>query len=289
VNSLVLGEIDKNYSEELIKTLEKRANKIRKLAIKMIANAQSGHPGGSLSIADIIAVLYFHILHHDPQNPKWEDRDRFILSKGHGCPALYAALAEAGYFPSEILYTFRKFGSILQGHPDMRKVPGIEMSSGSLGLGLSVANGIALSAKLDGKDYRVYVLLGDGELDTGIVWEAAMAASHYHLNNLTAIIDYNKLQSDGFNYEIMELEPLKDKWASFGWEVVEIDGHNIKEILSSIEYAKSVKDKPTAIIAHTIKGKGVSFMENQVSFHSVSKFTQEQLELALKDLGGEDE
>jgi len=289
VNSLVLGEIDKNYSEELIKTLEKRANKIRKLAIKMVASAQSGHPGGSLSIADIITVLYFHILHHDPQNPKWEDRDRFILSKGHGCPALYAALAEAGYFPSEILYTFRKFGSILQGHPDMRKVPGIEMSSGSLGLGLSVANGIALSAKLDGKDYRVYVLLGDGELDTGIVWEAAMAASHYHLNNLTAIIDYNKLQSDGFNYEIMELEPLKDKWASFGWEVVEIDGHNIKEILSSIEYAKSVKDKPTAIIAHTIKGKGVSFMENQVSFHSVSKFTQEQLELALKDLGGEDE
>lgn len=289
MNSLVLGEIDKNYSEELIKTLEKRANKIRKLAIKMVASAQSGHPGGSLSIADIITVLYFHILHHDPQNPKWEDRDRFILSKGHGCPALYAALAEAGYFPSEILYTFRKFGSILQGHPDMRKVPGIEMSSGSLGLGLSVANGIALSAKLDGKDYRVYVLLGDGELDTGIVWEAAMAASHYHLNNLTAIIDYNKLQSDGFNYEIMELEPLKDKWASFGWEVVEIDGHNIKEILSSIEYAKSVKDKPTAIIAHTIKGKGVSFMENQVSFHSVSKFTQEQLELALKDLGGEDE
>ncbi|HIE13649.1 TPA: transketolase, partial [Candidatus Bathyarchaeota archaeon] len=222
-------------------------------------------------------------LKHDPKNPKWEDRDRFILSKGHSCPVLYAALARSGYFSVEELWKLRKIGSMLQGHPDMLKTPGIEASTGNLGQGLSIGIGMALAAKLDGKDYRVYVMLGDGELDEGQVWEAAMAASHFQLNNLIAIVDYNGLQLDGFVKDIMSLEPLAEKWRAFGWHVIEIDGHNMRQILDALDLSLRVKSKPVVIIAHTIKGKGVSFMENQVQFHGKA-LTEEQLKKALEEL-----
>jgi len=259
------------------------AKQLRRHVITMIAKAGSGHPGGSLSAADIVTALYFKIMRHDPKNPQWPDRDRFILSKGHAAPVLYAALAECGYFPPEELSTLRKLGSRLQGHTDRTLTPGVEMSSGSLGQGLSFGIGIALAGKLDGRDYQVYVLLGDGECDEGQIWEAAMAAAHYKIDNLTAIVDHNELQLDGRVRDIMSLEPLADKWRSFNWEVLDIDGHDINEILQAFKKAKQTRQRPTVIIAHTIKGKGVSFMENNVDFHGKAP-TPQEAETALEEL-----
>jgi len=270
------------YNDHKIKELEEKAKRIRRLIIQMLAKAGSGHPGGSLSATDLITVLYFSVLRHDPKNPNWPERDRFHMSKGHCCPLWYAVLAESGYFPLEKLWTLRQLGSILQGHPD-RRTPGVDVASGSLGQGLSVALGMSLAGKIDHNDYRVYVLLGDGEIQEGNIWEAAMAASHYKCDNLCAILDYNGFQIDGKVKEIMNLEPLVAKWQAFGWHTIEIDGHNIKEILSAYEEAKNIKEKPTIIIAHTIKGKGVSFMENIVDFHGRAP-TKEEAEQALKEL-----
>ncbi len=265
-----------------IKLLKNKANEIRKLIITMLAEAASGHPGGSLSSTEIIACLYFDIMHHDPKNPQWPDRDRFHLSKGHCCPAVYAALALSGYFPQKELMTLRKLGSILQGHPD-KNTPGIEVASGSLGQGLSVALGMGLAAKMDKKDWRVYCLMGDGEIQEGNIWEAAMAAAHFKLDNLCGIVDFNRFQIDGRIEDIMGLEPLVNKWESFGWHVIQCDGHNVQELLESFEEAKSIKLKPTVIIAHTVKGKGVSFMEHVVDFHGRAPSEKER-EIALKEL-----
>ena len=272
------------YDGEFIRELESIAKKVRRHSIRMIYLAGSGHPGGSLSGTDVMVALYFHIMKHDPKRPDWPDRDRFVLSKGHAAPALYAVLAEAGYFPVEELDTLRKMGSRLQGHPCMTKTPGVEMSTGSLGHGLAAGNGMALAAKLDRKLHRVYVLLGDGEMDVGESWEAAMLASHYKLDNVTAYVDRNKLQLDGPTEKIMSLEPLADKWKAFGWHVIEINGHNMKEIIQATNEAKSVKGRPTVIICHTIKGKGVSFMEGAVQFHGKAPNDQEY-EQAMKELG----
>jgi len=266
-----------------IELLKNKAKEIRKNIIKMLGEAGSGHPGGSLSSADIVTVLYFHELRLDPNRPDWPERDRFVLSKGHAAPVLYAALAERGFFPVEELMTLRKLGSRLQGHPDMRKLPGVEMSTGSLGQGLSAANGMALAARLDNKNYRVYALLGDGELDEGMVWEAAMASAHYKLDNLTAFVDHNGLQIDGPVTEVMSPEPVADKWRAFGWHVINIDGHDIKQIIDALDEAKTVKGKPTMIVAETVKGKGVSFMENQVGWHGVAPKPGE-VEKALAEL-----
>jgi transketolase len=263
-----------------------KARRLRGLAIKMIGTAGSGHPGGSLSAAEIVAVLYFHELRLDPARPDWPDRDRFILSKGHAAPLLYAALAERGFFPADELFTLRRLGSRLQGHPDCRRLPGVEMSTGSLGQGLSVGNGLALAAKLDGRSYRVYVLLGDGEIQEGMVWEASMAAAHYGLDNLVAIVDHNRLQIDGPVAEVMSPEPLVEKWQAFGWEVVRVDGHRVEEIAGALEHARRVKGRPTMIIADTVKGKGVSFMENRVEWHGVAP-KGEELTRALAELGVE--
>lgn len=268
--------------EQEIKSLEDKAKQIRRLIIKMLAKAGSGHPGGSLSSCDLITCLYFKIMRYRASEPNWPDRDRFHLSKGHCCPALYAALAEAGYFPVDELWTLRKLGSILQGHPD-RRTPGVEVASGSLGQGLSVALGMSLAGKIDNRQYRVYCLLGDGEIQEGNIWEAAMASAHYKCDNLCAILDYNGFQIDGCIKEIMNLEPIVDKWSSFGWHTIEIDGHKIKEILGAFEEAKTIKGKPSIIIAHTIKGKGVSFMENVLDFHGRAP-TKEEAEKALKEL-----
>ncbi len=271
------------YDGEFIRELESIAKKVRRHSIRMIYEAGSGHPGGSLSGADIMTALYFHIMKHDPKKPDWPDRDRFVLSKGHAAPALYAVLAEAGYFQVEELDTLRKMGSRLQGHPCMGKTPGVEMSTGSLGHGLAAGNGMALAAKLDRKLHRVYVLLGDGEMDVGETWEAAMLASHYKLDNVTAYVDRNKLQLDGPTEKIMSLEPLADKWKAFGWHVIEINGHNMKEIIHATSEAKSVKGKPTVVICHTIKGKGVSYMEGSLHFHGKAPNDQEY-EQAMKEL-----
>jgi len=249
-----------------VNELKEKAKQMRRLIIEMLAKAGSGHPGGSLSSTDIIATLYFHVLRHRPKEPNWPDRDRFHLSKGHCCPALYAALALSGYFDIKELFTLRQFGSLLQGHPD-RRTPGVEVASGSLGQGLSVALGMSLAGKLDEKDYRVYCLLGDGECQEGNIWEAAMAAAHFQCDNLCAILDYNEVQIDGRVSEIMDLEPLREKWVSFGWYVIQTDGHNFEKLINAFEEAKTVKIKPTIIIAKTVKGKGVSFMENVVDFH----------------------
>ncbi|MDI6758994.1 MAG: transketolase [Candidatus Omnitrophota bacterium] len=265
-----------------IKELEEKAKQIRRLIIQMIACAGSGHPGGSLSATDLITALYFAVLRHNPKDPNWPERDRFHLSKGHCCPLLYAVLVEFGYFNVEKLKTLRQLGSILQGHPD-RRLPGIEAASGSLGQGLSVGLGMSLAGKIDKKDYRVYVLMGDGEIQEGNIWEAAMAGAHYKCDNLCAILDYNQFQIDGRISEIMGLEPLAAKWKAFGWHVLEINGHDMKEILSSYAEAKTIKEKPTIIIAHTIKGKGVSFMENVCDFHGRAP-TKEEAEKALKEL-----
>ena len=249
------------------KELQRMANKLRLHVVEMTYAANSGHPGGSLSAADIISALYFKVMRHDPKNPNWEDRDRFILSKGHVAPVLYAALAESGYFPVEDLITLRQLGSKLQGHPVRGKVPGVEMSTGSLGQGLSMSCGIALAGKMDGKDYKVYCMLGDGELQSGQNWEAAMFAANYKLNNLIAIVDRNRLQICGDTEEVMSLESLVDKWMAFGWDVIETDGHDIDKVVAAFEEAKADRDSPVVIIFNTVKGKGVSFMENNPGFH----------------------
>jgi transketolase len=266
-----------------ISQLERIANDLRCLVVRMIHTAGSGHPGGALSAADIVAALYFSVLRIDPDRPDWPDRDRFVLSKGHACPVLYAALARRGYFPEEELWTLRKLGSRLQGHPDIRKTPGIDATTGSLGQGISVAVGLALAAKIDERPYRVYTLLGCGESQEGQVWEAAMSAAHYKLDNLTAIVDYNRLQLDGTLDEIMEIAPLAEKWRAFGWQVIEIDGHDMARILEALTAARQTTGKPCVIIARTIKGKGVSFMENQVKWHA-GAISGEQVEQALVDL-----
>ncbi|MFA5145557.1 MAG: transketolase [Candidatus Omnitrophota bacterium] len=270
------------YTETQIKELKDKARQARRLIIRMLAKAGSGHPGGSLSSTDLITVLFFTVLRHNPKDPDWADRDRFHMSKGHCCPLWYALLAETGYFPEEKLWTLRQLGSILQGHPD-RRTPGVSVASGSLGQGLSIGLGMSLAGKIDQKDYRVYVLLGDGEIQEGNIWEAAMASAHYKCDNLCAILDYNGFQIDGKIKDIMSLEPLTAKWQAFGWHTIEIDGHSISEILAAYEEAKAIKGKPSIIIAHTIKGKGVSFMENVVDFHGVAP-TKEEAEKALKEL-----
>jgi len=249
----------------------------------MLVTAKSGHPGGSLSAADIVATLFFNEMKINPQEPSWTDRDRFVLSKGHAAPVLYSALAEKGYFPKEELQGLRKTGHMLQGHPDMKKTPGVDMSTGSLGQGLSAANGMALAGKLDGKDYRVYALLGDGEMAEGQVWEAAMAAAHYKLDNLTAILDCNGLQIDGKTDSVMSSAPLAQKWQAFCWHVIEVDGHDIDALLSAFAEAKTVKGRPTMIIAKTVKGRGVSFMEDQAGWHGNAP-SVEQADQALKEL-----
>ncbi len=246
------------------------AYQARKTALTGIYNAQSGHPGGSLSICDILSVLYFEVMNVDPANPKMEDRDRFVLSKGHCAPALYAMLAEKGYFPASDVYTLRQTNSYIQGHPDMKGIPGIDMSTGSLGQGISAANGMALAGKLKDKDYRVYTILGDGELEEGQVWEAAMFAAHYKLDNLTAFVDNNGLQIDGKITDVMNSEPIDEKFRAFGWNVIVIDAHDYDEILDAVNEAKATKGKPTMIVAKSVKGKGVSFMENNPAWHGAA-------------------
>jgi transketolase len=269
--------------EKLIALLREKAREMRKDIVRMVGAAGSGHPGGSLSASDIVAALYFHVMRHDPANPSWPERDRFVLSKGHAGPVLYAALAEAGYFPREELMTFRKINSRLQGHPDMRKTPGVEFSTGSLGQGLAAANGMALAGKLHDKGYRVFAMIGDGESQEGGIWEAAMAAAHYKLDNMTAILDFNGLQIDGPNSQVMGVVPMSDKWRAFGWNVIEIDGHEFDQILDALAPERVVRGKPTMIIAHTIKGKGVSFMENQVDWHGKAP-KPEEVEVAITEL-----
>lgn len=266
-----------------LKSLESIAKNIRRSIVSMISEAKSGHPGGSLSIADILTALYYEEMHVDANHPNMENRDRFVLSKGHAAPALYAVLAEKGYFSKEELGTLRKFGSKLQGHPDMKKLPGVEISTGSLGQGLSVVNGMALYGKIFKKDYRVYTILGDGELQEGQVWEAAMTAAHYALDNVCAFIDYNNLQIDGNVDSIMGVAPLDKKWEAFGWNVLVIDGHDFTQIFNALEAARNCKGKPTMIIAKTVKGKGVSFMENVCGFHGVAP-NAEETEKALAEL-----
>lgn len=263
--------------------LESMARRLRRHVINMISSANSGHPGGSLSAADIITALYFNIMRYDPNNPKNDERDRFILSKGHAAPILYAALAESGYFPVEELATLRKLDSRLQGHTDRNLTPGVEMSAGSLGQGLSFGIGMALAGKLDNHNYHVYVMLGDGECDEGQIWEAAMSAPHFKIDNLTAIVDYNKIQLDGHCCDIMSLESLTEKWLAFNWHAIEINGHDIKQILFALQKHKDIKDKPIVIIANTVKGKGVSFMENNVDFHGKAPNLEETIK-ALKEL-----
>ena len=265
------------------KELEKKAKEIRRGIIEQVYKAQSGHPGGSLSIADVMTVLYFDELNVDIKNPLWEDRDRVVLSKGHCCPALYSCLANKGFFDISELGSFRKIESKLQGHPDMRKVPGVDMSTGSLGQGLSCAVGMALAGKLDKKDYRVYCILGDGEIEEGQVWEAAMSASKYKLDNLCVIVDNNNLQIDGTIEEVGGLNKIDEKFKSFGFQIINIDGHNIEEIKSAFEVAKNVKEKPVCIIAKTIKGKGVSFMENKKEWHGKAP-SEEQYKIAIEEL-----
>jgi transketolase len=268
-----------------LQMLQDKARTLRIEALKMIHTAKSGHPGGSLSIADIVAVLYFDEMQVDPENLAWEDRDRFILSKGHTCPIWYAVLAEKGFFPKEELATLRKLDSKLQGHPDMKKVPGVDMTTGSLGNGLGIGVGMAKAAKIDRKDYRVYVAVGDGEVQEGSIWEAAMSAAHYKLDNLVVIVDKNKLQVDGFVSEIMAIDPIDAKFKAFGFEIINIDGHDIEQISGAFAKARQIKGKPTCIIAKTVKGKGVSYMENVCSWHGTAP-NDEQLAIAMRELGG---
>ena len=259
------------------------ANRVRKHALTGVYNAQSGHPGGSLSVADVLTLLYFEVMNIDPKNPKMADRDRLVLSKGHTAPALYGVLAERGFFPVEDVYTLRKIDSIMQGHPDMKNIPGVDMSTGSLGQGVSAAGGMALSAKLDGKDFRVYAILGDGELEEGQVWEQAMFASHYHLDNMTIFVDFNGLQIDGDVTEVMNPTPIDKKFEAFGWNVIVCSAHNFDELYDAIEKAKACKGKPTAIIMKSIKGKNVSFMENRAEWHG-SAPNEEQFNQAIAEL-----
>ena len=267
-------------SDEELKAVAKR---LRRHIITMIGKAVSGHPGGSLSSVEIASTLYWKVLRHKPADPHWADRDRFILSKGHAAPLLYAVLAECGYFPVAELSTLRQLDSRLQGHADRTATPGVEMSSGSLGQGLSFAIGVALAGRLNSQSYRVYVLLGDGECDEGQVWEGAMAAAHFKLDSLVAIVDNNGLQISGWNCDVMNLEPLNKKWEAFGWRVLEVDGHDLTQLFNAFEQAKLVRGQPTVIIAHTVKGKGVSFMENNPDFHGKAPSAAE-VEIALKEL-----
>ena len=264
--------------------LEATAKNMRRDIVSMIHEANSGHPGGSLSAVEIVTYLYFHEM--NIQNPTDENRDRFVLSKGHAAPVLYAALAEKGFIDKEALNTLRKINSKLQGHPDMRKVPGVEASTGSLGQGLAIGNGMALAAKLDGKTHRIFVLLGDGEVQEGMVWEAAMLAAQYKLDNVTAILDHNKLQIDGRNDDVMSIDPVDEKWAAFGWHVLKADGHNFASLSKAFEERKAVKGRPAIIIAETVKGKGVSFMEDKAGWHGKAP-DDEQYEMAVKELGGD--
>jgi transketolase len=263
--------------------MEAIAKKLRRHIITMTGKAGSGHPGGSLSAVEIVTALYFRLLRHKPKDPQWTDRDRFILSKGHAAPLLYAALAECGYLPIDELITLRQLDSRLQGHTDRTVTPGVEMSAGALGQGLSFAIGVALAGRLNSQKYRVYVLLGDGECDEGQVWEGAMAAAHFKVDNLVAIVDNNGLQIDGWNRDVMNLDPFNQKWQAFGWHVIEVDGHDLAQLTGAFNQAKLVKGQPTVIIAHTIKGKGVSFMENNVDFHGKAP-TAAEVEIALKEL-----
>ena len=268
-----------------IKALEKTAAEVRVGVVKAIHNAGSGHPGGSLSAADIVTALYFSEMNVDPKNPKMEGRDKFILSKGHAGPVQYSALALKGYFPVEDFMTLRKLGSKFQGHPDMNKVPGIEMSTGSLGQGFAAAGGMAIANKLNNDPGRIYVLLGDGEIQEGIVWEAAMSAAHYKLDNMVGILDYNGLQIDGRNEDVMTVAPVADKFRVFGWNVLEINGHDFEEILDAFAKARECKGKPTMIVAKTVKGKGVSFMEDNAGWHGKAP-NDEETEQAVAELGG---
>jgi len=270
-------------SSASIAEMEAVAKRLRRHIITMIGKAGSGHPGGSLSAVEIVTALYFKLLRHMPSDPRWSDRDRFILSKGHAAPLLYATLAECGYFPVDELSTLRQLDSRLQGHADRTITPGVEMSSGSLGQGLSFALGVALAGRLNSQDYRVYVLLGDGECDEGQVWEGAMATAHFKVDNLVAIVDNNGLQIDGWNRDVMNLDPFNRKWQAFGWHVIEVNGHDLSQLGLALEQAKLVKGQPTVIIAHTIKGKGVSFMENNPDFHGKAP-NAEEVEIALKEL-----
>jgi len=280
----------KAVTEREVNKLKLTSVKIRKHIIEMLYLAKSGHPGGSLSAVEALVSLYFVHMKHNPKNPQDPNRDRFILSKGHAAPALYAVLAECGYFDVSELKKLRQIGCMLQGHPVCKCTPGVEASTGSLGHGLSFGNGVALAGKLDKKNYRVYVMLGDGETNEGQVWEAASAASHYKLDNLTALLDRNYLQIDGNTEEVLRLEPVKERWEAFGWYTIEIDGHDIKEILDALKQAEEHKRQPTMIILNTVKGKGVSFMENNVDFHGVPpnemerNLALEELELAEKKL-----
>jgi transketolase len=271
-------------NKEKIAFLEEKARTLRVSIVKTLHTSQSGHTGGSLSAIDMITALYFHVMRHDPENPQWEDRDRFILSKGHAAPAQYVALAEAGYFPKEDLMMLRRLGSHLQGHPDSKGTPGVEVCTGSLGQGLSMANGMALGLRLDKRENRVYAILGDGELQEGQVWEAAMAASHYHLDNLCALVDANALQIDGEVERVMNVAPIGDKFRAFGWNVIEIDGHDMEAIISALETAKRIKEKPTVIVARTVKGKGVPRFEHKASYHGVAP-NDDELDEALLCLG----
>lgn len=272
-------------TSEKIKELENKAKIIRRHIIEMISRCGSGHPGGSLSSADILTVLYFHKMKHDPKNPKWDERDRFVLSKGHAAPVLYATLAEAGYFPKSYLKTLRQIGSSLQGHVDMISLPGIEMSTGSLGQGFSAANGMALALRMDKKNNHVYVVIGDGESQEGQIWEAAMTSGHYKLDNLTVILDHNKYQIDGHVEEIKGIQPIADKWRAFRFNVIDgVNGHDIKSVIKALDDASKAKGNPTIIIAETIKGKGVSFMENNpLDFHGKAP-TKEEVIKALEEL-----
>lgn len=277
------GRFSMSYSKELITELEKKAAALRRNVIVSIGVGVAGHIGGSNSAADIVAALYFYKMKHDPKNPKWEDRDRFLLSKGHVAILQYAALAESGYFPVEDLQHTKEIGFYLQGHPDVLKTPGIEAGTGSLGQGLSIGLGMALGLKLDGKPQKVYVLCGDGEMAEGQIWEAAMAASAFKTNNLIAIVDKNNLQANGKIMDRFNTNPLKEKWIGFGWNVLEIDGHNMEEIVLALDQADEEKERPTVIIAHTIKGKGLSFAENVISYHN-GMLTEETYHQALSEL-----
>ena len=269
------------------KGLNEITRNIRKDIVTMIHGSKSGHPGGSLSAVEILTALYFDEMNIDPQNPKKEDRDRFVLSKGHAAPVLYATLAERGYFDKKELLSLRKVGAMLQGHPDMKGTPGVEMSTGSLGQGFSVACGMAMASKLDNAPWRVYALLGDGEVQEGLIWEAAMSAAHYNLDNMVAFLDYNGLQIDGEVEKVMNIGPIVDKFKSFGWNVIEIDGHDFDQIFAALDMAKETVGKPTMIVAKTIKGKGVSFMENNAGWHGNAP-SDNDLEIALSELGGAD-
>ena len=267
-----------------VEELQAIARTTRRQIIEMLTAAKSGHPGGSLSAVEILVTLYFDVLQHDPSNPKWEDRDRFILSKGHACPVLYSVMAQQGYTPVDELKNLRKLGSIYQGHPDVRYIPALEASTGSLGQGLSLGLGMALAAKLDGRPTRTYVVFGDGEIQEGQVWEAAMFGSFHKVDNIVCIVDYNHIQLDGFTKDILDLEPLTDKWKAFGWHVIDVDGHDIAALQAAFKEASETKGKPTCLIAHTVKGKGVSFMENNPKYHGVAP-SEKEMELALQEIG----